>query len=107
MSDAIAEIAAERQRQIEVEGWSLEHDDQHVNGEIADAAACYALGKTVLYNIGGSRIRIWPWEPLGFNDKADRRRQFVIAGALIVAEIERLDRASTPSPNDASEQVGS
>jgi hypothetical protein len=33
MNSVIEEIAAERQRQREVEGWSDEHDDQHVGGE--------------------------------------------------------------------------
>lgn len=33
-------IAAERQRQIEEEGWTPDHDDQHTNGELALAAAC-------------------------------------------------------------------
>ncbi|MCM0757438.1 hypothetical protein M7775_02505, partial [Sporomusa sphaeroides DSM 2875] len=36
-------IAAERQRQISQEGWTPEHDDQHANGELALAAACYAI----------------------------------------------------------------
>ncbi|HNP65489.1 MAG TPA: hypothetical protein PKH39_16265, partial [Woeseiaceae bacterium] len=36
------EILAERLRQISDEGWSLEHDDKHSNGEMAQAAACYA-----------------------------------------------------------------
>lgn len=34
-------IATERQRQIEAEGWTPEHDDEHINGELADAAAIY------------------------------------------------------------------
>lgn len=39
----LEEIAAERQRQIEVEGWTPNHDDEHDRGEMANAAACYAL----------------------------------------------------------------
>lgn len=35
-------ISRERQRQIEVEGWTAEHDNAHPNGELAKAAACYA-----------------------------------------------------------------
>jgi hypothetical protein len=41
--NGIEAIAAERRRQIEAEGWSAAHDDQHVNGELAGAAAAYAL----------------------------------------------------------------
>jgi len=90
----IDEIAAERKRQIEVEGWTAEHDDrEHPHGELTKAAAAYALGEGVL---GGSPwvwIRLWPWSPAWWKPK-NRRRDLIRAGALIVAEIERLDRAS-------------
>lgn len=39
---ALEDVAAERRRQIGVEGWSEEHDDTHSNREMAIAAACYA-----------------------------------------------------------------
>jgi hypothetical protein len=80
------EIVAERERQIRDEGWTEEHDDDHDCGELADAAACYALGKPdeVIQ-------KLWPWESQWWKPK-DRRRDLVRAGALIVAEIERLDR---------------
>lgn len=38
----IAEIIAERRRQIKAEGYDAKHDDEHTRGEIARAAACYA-----------------------------------------------------------------
>ena len=41
--NGIESIAAERQRQIEKEGWTSEHDDCHHDGSLADAAACYAM----------------------------------------------------------------
>lgn len=37
MSTGIEAIAAERQRQIEKEGWTPEHDDTHGAGEMAEA----------------------------------------------------------------------
>lgn len=89
---AIDDIAAERQRQIDAEGWTPEHDDEHTDGALAKAAACYAAPRMhadprIATPIG------WPgdwdfkwWRP------TDRRRDLVKAGALIVAEIERLDR---------------
>ena len=43
MTSGIEAIAAERQRQIEAEGWTPGHDDTHDRGELARAAACYAL----------------------------------------------------------------
>jgi len=85
MTRAATDVLAERQRQVEAEGWTIEHDDQHRNGELATAAACYAEPKG-LYNFA------WPWDREWWKPK-DRRRDLVRAGALILAEIERLDRA--------------
>lgn len=90
--NAIEAIAAERQRQIEVEGWTPEHDDDHNNGELADAAACYARGRCM--------SSVWPWDDNWWKPGSGRRRQLVKAGALIVAEIERLDRALSKGPDN-------
>ncbi|MFA7308087.1 MAG: hypothetical protein WC026_15600 [Hyphomicrobium sp.] len=43
---ALNEIATEFRRQREDEGWTAEHDDGHVNGELAQAASCYASTDT-------------------------------------------------------------
>lgn len=92
MSKALEDIAAERRRQIEAEGWTPEHDDEHQAGQLADAAACYAL-----YNFPRViRTRFWPWAQEWWKPK-DFRRDLVKAGALIVAEIERMDRAAANS----------
>ncbi len=87
---AVTDIAAERERQVTL-GWTPDHDDEHTDGEIARAAACYALGKDAVTNIGGERVGIWPFETWEWKPK-QRRQDLVRAGALIVAEIERLDR---------------
>ena len=42
---AIDDIAAERRRQIEVEGFSAVYDDVYTEGELPAAAACYATGR--------------------------------------------------------------
>lgn len=100
-SEGIAAIAAERQRQIDAEGWTPEHDDTHASGEMALAAACYALNTTD--DGDGPEIRLvgaefWPWADEWWKP-TDRRRDLVKAGALIAAEIDRLDRrAETPHP---------
>ena len=92
---ASRDVLAERQRQVEAEGWTPEHDDGHEEGEMARAAACYAL-------IAGSQSRslwqcelpnFWPWDEEWWKP-TERRRDLVKAGALILAEIERLDRAA-------------
>jgi hypothetical protein len=86
----VAEVTAERQRQIEAEGWTPEHDDEHGSGELAKAAACYA-GDTRTFKVAAPVD--WPWEQKWWKPK-DRRSDLIRAAALIIAEIERLDRAS-------------
>jgi hypothetical protein len=91
---AICDIAHERQRQISDEGWIPDHDDQHGNGEIAAAAGAYAFAAATEGSyFAADPIGFWPWEPKWFKP-SDARRSLVKAGALIVAEIERLDRAA-------------
>lgn len=91
-SDAMRDVAAERRRQFEVEGWTPENDDEHTQGEMAQAAACYALNvQRIPIRCGDSTL--WPkgWDESWFKPK-DRRRDLVRAAALLLAEIERLDR---------------
>lgn len=87
LSKAASDVLAERQGQIEREGWTPEHDDEHASGELADAAACYALS-------GDPKVPPpeWPWATEWWKPK-DRRHDLVRAAALLLAEIERLDRA--------------
>lgn len=78
-------IAAERRRQVEAEGWTPEHDTKHWDGELALAAACYALPEAWRSD------DIWPWHPGWWKPRPDDRvRELVKAGALIAAEIDRL-----------------
>lgn len=97
----IEEIAAERVRAVEAEGWTAEHDDLHVDGEIAAAAAAYILHDTIWATKIVTPVRVlWPWGYSWWKPK-DRRRNLIRAAQLIVAEIERLDRAQAdaePSP---------
>ncbi len=88
---AVRDVIAERQRQIKVEGFDAKHDDVETNGELAGAAACYALNGIVHAGAKRAIEKFWPWEPEWWKP-GDRRRDLVKAGALILAEIERLDR---------------
>jgi len=101
MTLALSDVIAERRRQVEAEGWTPEHDDEHADGELARAAATYAAHTA----FGDSASRqfygcLWPFGD-GFKPTTPRR-DLVKAGALILAEIERLDRAEAaktkPSP---------
>lgn len=90
LSDAVKSVIAERQRQQSVEGWTTARDDEYEHGELADAAGCYALSSE-LFDCVGEPPRQWPW-PNEWWKPSMRRRDLVKAGALILAEIERLDR---------------
>ncbi len=92
---AIDDIKDERRRQIEVEGWSAQHDDRHDQSEIAMAAACYALSGNDVLVIGGisKAPLLWPWCKKWWKP-ASRRKDLIKAAALLIAEIERLDRLS-------------
>jgi hypothetical protein len=83
-------IAAERQRQIDGEGWTAEHDEAHWDGQLVRAALCYATPPRARDMIG--RLpRHWPWEARWWKPTPeDRVRELVKAGALIAAEIDRL-----------------
>lgn len=92
-------IAAERQRQIHVKGWSREHDADNQPGILTMAAICYAnmacSDTGVRGSLRGGMPTYWPWDK-GFwkpgpdNSDASRIRELEKAGALIAAEIDRL-----------------
>ncbi|WP_412027885.1 hypothetical protein [Deinococcus yunweiensis] len=84
------EVLQERYRQLHEEDWTPEHDDGHRRGELARAAAAYALSATGQYEGSGVPVA-WPWRG-SFWKPSTPRRDLVKAAALILAEIERLDR---------------
>lgn len=93
LREAWCDVVAERQRQIEQEGWTPEHDDEHVDTQLAGAAACYALATVAHWAAGPAIQQFWPWDHSWWKPSDDPRRNLVKSGALILAEIERLDRA--------------
>lgn len=113
---AIDDVAAERQRQIEVEGWGTEHDDAHAPGELSRAGACYALCDDDSIISDPSRVEpepfavnalpasLWPWEGYWWKPK-DTRRNKILAAALIVADIERDDRAKKSEPRESANKA--
>lgn len=121
MKTGIDLIAEERQRQIEVEGWDYNQDDNYKRGEMMGAAGCYvanALSKHLedynhtnqsplahfeIYSFNTTKeeksgwIDAWPWDKKWDKRwKHDKMRSLVIAGALIAAEIDRLQKQSKP-----------
>jgi hypothetical protein len=104
MKTGIELIADERERQVTSEGWTTAHDDSHDDGELAQAASCYAniaaaVGRGVpvedirgFYTDGYDSLLEWPWEESWWKPSEDLVRNLVRAGALIAAELDRLSR---------------
>lgn len=87
-------IATERKRQINQEGWTPDHDDSHEECEMAAAAGVYAL-LAAGYHTQNPRVLVEHYWPLGWSGWFKPKNQLsnlVRAGALIAAEIDRLNR---------------
>ena len=97
LTPAARDVLAERRRQVEAEGWTPEHDDEHADGALALAAACYAAAAGLGQADAPS---VWPWAPEWWKP-TDTRRNLEKAGALILAEIERIDRAAARAAKGA------
>lgn len=99
---ASRDVLAERQRQVSAEDFDHLHDDHYQNFELPLAATCYALSAEPIMSMdmetGQKSTRIpecppiWPWSRAWWKPRS-RRENLVRAGALILAEIERIDRA--------------
>lgn len=120
----IADIAAERRRQVDKEGYTSEHDDQWSKGELARAAACYAADEHLFTdNLALHKgkyhtvyVELWPW-PRPVDIRPERRRIHPLhprqetqnrsrrdalkkVAALCAAEMERIDRADALSKRE-------
>jgi hypothetical protein len=89
-------ISAERQRQINAEGYTIEHDREHGFSQLIAAAFSYATGTRENY----------PWHPDSFKLKADLHRNLVIAGALLAAALDVFltPTGAASSPGVAGQQ---
>lgn len=126
-SSGVELIAAERARQMQQEGWTPAHDDDHGDNELLRGAACYVwaarqaalpLGERMSFwdvtypDQRGTRawpVPSWPWEACWWKPTTDSVRNLVKAGALIAAEIDRMQRehkavvASTETHGDGNQ----
>lgn len=82
-------IASERQRQINNEGWNTSHDLKHKKGELAQAAMVYAMPLKIRSVLQPTKL--WPWN-LKYWKPGERIDELTKAGALIAAEIDRLQQ---------------
>ena len=103
MKTGVELITNERVRQISVEGWSALHDAEHTRGELSAAAASYAMAASAQVLHGRETMTDimppsqWPWSVGWWKLSNDPIRTLTKAGALIAAEIDRLQcKAPTP-----------
>ena len=92
-------IAKEREEQIEKHGWTAVHDDAHRAGDLVHAAAWILA----VFNSNLPQDIEWPREE-DFARKIlnhDHQERLAIAGALIAAEIDKLQREM---PGQAKEE---
>jgi NTP pyrophosphatase (non-canonical NTP hydrolase) len=92
-ADGITLINLERHRQKNQEGWTAEHDDEHTNYQLVRAASAYL--SRCWWNDSTHVPGIFPsqWAAQGWwKPSPDPVRNLVKAGALIAAEIDRLQR---------------
>jgi hypothetical protein len=90
LSPFMQAVVAERFRQIEDEGWSADHDDEHEEGELAQAGAVYAMHADC-----GDDDDVpadWRWSDRWWKPGDGFRRNLVKAAALIIAEGDKFDR---------------
>ena len=107
MKTGIELITEERKRQIESEGYSIEHDLEHAVREFIRAAETYLRSSDLTLHskefspsdnwhqtnepVYRNEIeRSWPWEQESFKPTSDVR-DLIKAGALIAAAIDRLN----------------
>ena len=112
-------IMKERRRQIQQEGWTFDHDDDLAEDQLAWAAVCYAAPQRIYTLEQGITPKdpviafMDPW-PISFDPAFDKRpsykrkptlkqrmRSLEKAGALIAAEIDRLERLEAQSVTEA------
>lgn len=101
-STAVRDLLAERRRQVREEGHTLERDDQYIEGQLAQASSAYAFWADPrgarqddhIDYLNSTPTGLWPWAKEYWKPTSPRL-MLIKAGALILAEIERLDRQTT------------
>lgn len=109
-----------RERESQRDRYSDEHDDEMTGGELALAAACYASPREIfereVHWTGTVYRNPFPWDDIERDDRKRKSNGFlqekrtskdnldllVKAGALILAEIDRIQRASKKEAEEKS-----
>lgn len=94
------DVLGERARQRRMEGYDDAHDDAHDDFDLTSAAIAYLMNARLRGTTGHSYADApphdWPWSARDWKPKGVRQ-ELVVAAALIIAEIEKIDRSSVYS----------
>ncbi|RLZ06831.1 hypothetical protein EAH57_14980 [Acinetobacter sp. 2JN-4] len=110
-SKAINDVVAERQRQIQKKGYTPDHDDLYEQNELVRAASEYTnqvIGRGWFFErhpaLYQSEVAsdFWPWDKSYWKPKSPRE-DLVRATAMLIAEIERLDRKSEKTDSEVQQ----
>ena len=93
MTHGEVSVLMERARQVTNEGYTEQHDDKYERNELLGAAICY-LQHDVFSLTQGTVPAAWPWAPKTWKPKG-YRQNLIRAAALILAELDRIDRKHT------------
>lgn len=92
---ALALILNERKRQL-IKGYDAHHDDTEKEGQLSRAAACCAKYAAEILRdhsmVNNFQCPEWPWSDTAWKPPGSPIDSLVKSGALIIAEIERLQR---------------
>lgn len=100
--NGVERIGFERYKQVNLKRFTSKHDDEHTGGELISAAIAYAehahaqdgeyLDSFVENTYCDGVPNKWPWEFASWKPSQDPTKNLAKAGALIAAEIDRLNR---------------
>lgn len=87
-SKVVFDVLNERLRQISVKGYDAAHDLQHGHSTLSDSAVAYlSMASTGDYHLASAH-----WQLSGFKPASKPRDNLVKGCAMILAEIEMIDR---------------
>lgn len=87
-NEGLQDVIKERNQQITKHEYSPEHDDRRIDYELSEAAIVYAGYRT---DWKGKPPKRWPFDRSYWKPKT-YRENLVRSAALILAEIDRIDR---------------
>jgi len=85
-------VTEECNRQINEEGYNLNHDKKYTNNELSYAGIHYALPEDTRKFLNRSGIDLWPWDDVHYKPTT-RLRDLVKAASLIIADIDRIQNS--------------